>query len=418
MAFSLNEFPPLALGYLKAALLNSALKNKMELVIINESVVDYPARKKSVISKLVKNNPGVLLFSCYVWNLKEILELSYILKKSIPDVKIILGGPAVTYNAESILIKNSSVDIIIMGEGEITFVELIAELIKDKPNLSNINGITFRHDDKIINNRPRKLITNLDKLASPYLVGNLEVGEKALIETHRGCFFKCGYCLEFKGSPIREFSAERIRQELQYVVENGATKITLCNSIFNTSLERVGALCNLLHEFKTFDLEINVDSYAEWLSKEMIDLYSYAGITGTEIGLQSVNENVLRNIRRPPLNKENFKEKIKLLDSSGIKTCLHVILGLPEDTLNSFQQTLAYAFSAEPTDVSIFKLLLLPGSELESLAKKFNIKYNPEPPYEVISTSTMSSDDIRRAELFSSKGYKEFILKRPSNSSK
>ena len=416
VALSLDEFPPLALGYLKAAALNdSELKDILEFFIYDEAIDDYnqnPEKKGMLASKLAKKNPDIILFSCYLWNTKQMQELGSMLKQ-LSGAKIIFGGPAVTYNAEAVLKKNPSVDIIIRGEAELTFVELLKELIKNG-SLQNIAGITFRKDDEVINNKPRALITNLDEIPSPYLLGNLEVKEKVLIETHRGCFFRCGYCLEYKGGPIREFSVDRTRQEIKYAVERGAKKITLCNSIFNNSLDRATALCNMLHEFKEYDLEINVDSYAEWLTKEMVELYAYGGITGTEIGLQSVNEKVLRNIRRPPLDKEKFREKIRMLDSAGIKTCLHVILGLPDETLSSFQETAKYAFSTEPTDVSFFKLLLMPGTELQRLSEKFGIKYNPEPPYEVISTSTMSSEDIKRAELFVKKAYKEFILKSPS----
>ena len=452
VALSLNEFPPLALGYLKAAALNdSELKDILEFFIYDEAIDDYtknPEKKDMLVSNLVKKNPDIILFSCYLWNTRQMLELGSTLKKK-SNAKIILGGPAVTYDAEAVLEKNPSVDIVIRGEAEITFVELLKELMKcQKPpfaisplqlgvrrrflsmlkntsrasarvfltndSLQNIAGITYRKDGKTINTKPRALITNLDDIPSPYLIGNLEVNEKALIETHRGCFFRCGYCLEYKSGPIREFSVDRTRQEIKYVVEHGARKITLCNSIFNNSLERATELCNMLHEFKEYNLEINVDSYAEWLTKEMVDLYVYGGITGTEIGLQSINANVLRNIRRPSLNKEKFKEKIRMLDSAGIKTCLHVILGLPDETLSSFQETAKYAFSTEPTDISFFKLLMMPGTELQRFSEKFGIKYNPEPPYEVISTPTMSSEDIKRAELFVKKAYREFILKSPN----
>jgi len=416
VALSLNEFPPLALGYLKATALNdSELKEKIEFFIADEAIDDYnqgPEKKEILISKLARKNPDIILFSCYLWSTKQMLELGSILKKK-SNVKIILGGPAVTYDAEVVLEKNPSVDVIIRGEAEITFVELLKELMKNG-SLQNVDGITFRKGDEIINNKPRALITNLDDIPSPYLMGNLEVKEKALIETHRGCFFRCGYCLEYKSGPIREFSVNRIRDELIYLVEHGVKKITLVNSIFNNSLERATELCNMLHEFKEHNLEINVDSYAEWLTKEMVDLYVYGGITGTEIGLQSISEKVLRNIRRPPLIKEKFKEKIRMLDEAGIKTCLHAILGLPDETLSSFQQTAKYAFSTEPTDVSFFKLLMMPGTELQRLSEKFGIKYNSEPPFEVISTPTMSSEDMERAELFVKKAYKEFILKSPS----
>ena len=169
---------------------------------------------------LSKEHPRIVGFSCYCWSINKILDLSRLLKQLDPDIKIILGGPEAGPAAEKYLSENPAVDIIVRGEGEQTFKELLCSFLGVGPELALTKGITYRGSDGIESTDARPLLANLDEIPSPYLTGVLiPRDEVTYIETFRGCPYRCAFCHEGKNFPeLRFFSDERVKKEIELIM--------------------------------------------------------------------------------------------------------------------------------------------------------------------------------------------------------
>ena len=166
-----------------------------------------------IASDIYKENPDVIGFSTYIWNLTETLEICEILKIVKPEIKIILGGPEVSFGGEKILKDNPFIDFIVYGEGEETFKELMEALISNNGKYNNINGLIHIADDKVVTNSPRPLIKDLNTIPSPYKnMGNEFRNKIVYFESSRGCPFGCEFCLSSTIKGVRYFSIERVKE--------------------------------------------------------------------------------------------------------------------------------------------------------------------------------------------------------------
>ncbi len=412
LSFTIQENVPLAAGYVVASARADPIVGKHTIDLWDEPCESYPTKKvRSLAHRILDAAPQVLAFSAYVWNLDLCLATAREVKEHNPSITIILGGPAATFSSSHILENYPCIDYITRGEGEHAFTELIKSLLEKKQPIG-IKSISWKHGGKLIENPGRPGIERLDDVPSPYLSGVLDPKHDILIETHRGCVFKCGYCLEARGySGIRSFSVGRVEQEVEWAKSRGVQRISFVNSIYNINPQRVEELSVMLAKHKGSGMQFSVDTYAMLLNEKIAGLYQKAGIYGTDLGLQSINRETLINMRRPYISQESFREKHKLLRDRNIKTSIHIILGLPGDTFETFRQTFEFAASVEPTNVAAFRLLVLPGTQFYLERQKFKLVSSPEPPFRTISNYSFSKDSILDAESFAESYYKEFLMK-------
>jgi len=414
ISFTIQKNVALAAGYIVASAKADEVAGKSEIILWDEETEDYESGLKSMEGlkkRILDFNPKILALSSYVWNLQQCLDIAELIKKDNKEIITILGGPGATFSSRFILENYSCLDYIVRGEGETTFIELLRHFMTGYPKLQEIKGLSWKKET-IIETPNRAGVMKLDIFSSPFLAGVLEPKNDLLIETHRGCIFKCGYCLEARGyAGIREFSIDRVEKEVQWAISRDVKRITFVNSIFNINPERTEAMCNMLSKYKNSGIQFTVDSYAMLLNEKTADLYAHAGIAGTDIGLQTLNREALINIKRPWITKEKFKEKHELMKSRGIKTSVHLIIGLPGDNFKTFKNSFDYVYSIEPTNIAAFKLLLLPGTPLWMEREKFQLKYDDAPPFRVKSSMTFSEEEIRLAEIYAESKYKEFLMK-------
>ncbi|WDU82214.1 B12-binding domain-containing radical SAM protein [Caloramator sp. Dgby_cultured_2] len=174
----------LAIRYLRAYV------NEFDVEIFEGTINENPF---NLSLEIANKKPDVVAFSCYIWNIENILKICGILKEINKDITIILGGPEASYDPKNILQLNEYIDFIIFGEGEETFKELLEYLSGKGKDLKSIKGLAFRLGEEIIVNEERPLITNLDTIPFPY---DLEIPSKIVYyEASRGCPFSCKYCL-------------------------------------------------------------------------------------------------------------------------------------------------------------------------------------------------------------------------------
>lgn len=410
-------FTSLASLYLKASLLNNRyLKERVEVEIREFNFFDTD---DFILWEIKKCNPQIIGFSCYIWNIKKILDFSLKIKKIKRDTKIILGGPQVSPIAKTILEKNDQIDFIVRGEGEITFLELIKSLLQCDNDISKVLGITYRQNGRVIANADREIIQNLDSIPSPYISNFINLKDKEVcLETQRGCIFRCHFCYYNKGfDKIRFFSMERVKEDLSYLLEQKLKSIYLMDPVFNLNMKRAKEICKFIIQNNKNNISFHTEIKAEFIDRDLAELFSKANVKYLEIGLQSTKGEVLSLVNRKS-NIKKFVNGINLLKNYDFNAEVQLILGLPGDTFDSFRRSLEFALNLNPKILSIFKLQVLPGTEIWNRARQLGIMYEEEPPYYFLQSKSLSFNEliqlqkiINSLSLFRTKRTIEFLCK-------
>jgi anaerobic magnesium-protoporphyrin IX monomethyl ester cyclase len=381
----------LALRYLKAYC------EKDFSVEIAEYTIKDPAM--NIVTDLYSRNPDVVGFSCYIWNIEETITVIDMLRKVKPDVKIVLGGPEVSYDTKYWMERLSQVDFIVMGEGEETFHHLLTEL-RGEEKFHFVMGLAYRKGDEIILNPPRPKI-DLDQLPSPHrFPEDLPHLPHRVVyfETSRGCPFQCQFCLSSIESGVRYFSIERTKQDLLYLIENGAKLIKFVDRTFNIKRDYAKEIFQFLidhHQGCVFQFEITADimplDILDFLAKE-----APPGIFRFEIGVQSTHDPTNLAVKR----RQNF-EKLsrtvsKIKESGKIAQHLDLIAGLPLEDYPTFRKTFNDVFALRPEELQLGFLKMLRGTGLRLQAEQYNYTYMERAPYEMLSNDHLSFADIVR----------------------
>lgn len=388
----------LALYYLKAYFIrNSAESNSVNIHILSFLPSD---RIESIIYQINKKKPHIIGFSCYVWNITNILKIARYIKEHLPNVKIVFGGPEVSPRAFKLIKNYKFIDIVVIGEGEETFKELLELWLNNKCDLNTVDGIVSRKEDKVLINNRRLPIPNLDEIPSPYLGKfiddkDLKSNRSIPLETMRGCVYKCHYCYYHKEfSNIRYFSLWRVERELKYLLKKEPREIYLMDPTFNINAKRAKQILKLFIKYNK-KTNLHVELKAELLDKEMIELLYQAKTNHIEIGVQSTNRKTLKLINRQ-FDAVSFKKNILLLNKKKIVYEIQLIDGLPGDNYKSLKKSIDWLFALRPPQIKIMRFMLLPGTYLRQQAKVFKIKYNLYPPYYSIKSDTFSREDLIR----------------------
>ena len=275
-----NHFS-LANGYLKAYAEKDKFIRDNALILI----VDFDAEKHDVhqvLYYLSKEKPNIVGFSCYCWNMDKVLDLSRLLKQLYPEIKIILGGPEVGPVAHKYIMENPAVDIIVRGEGEVTFQELLRSYLGVDGSLASVKGITYRENDRIVSTEERPLLDDLGDIPSPYLAGILTPrDEVTYLETFRGCPYRCAFCFEGKNFPrLRFFPEEQIKREIELIMSNRTIRsFHVVDSVFNLKKGRLRRLAQMFYDANRFGTGLRtVEIMAELIDEEAVELLKKAGV--------------------------------------------------------------------------------------------------------------------------------------------
>jgi anaerobic magnesium-protoporphyrin IX monomethyl ester cyclase len=380
----------LAIRYLKAYA-------APEFVIkIKEYTIKDPVL--NIVSDLYQQNPAVIGFSCYIWNIEETIKVVKMLKKIDSSLLIVLGGPEVTYDTMEWMEKIPEVDFIVVGEGEQTFKQLLMEIESTK-NYQNVNGIAYRHEDGVAAT-PQMNKLDLKELPSPYRfaedISNL--GKRVTyIETSRGCPFNCQFCLSSIEVGVRYFDREKIKEDIRYLMDQGAKTIKFVDRTFNISRSYAMDMFRFLIDERkpgvVFQFEITADimrpEVIEFLNKE-----APKGLFRFEIGVQSTNDYTNELVMR----KQNFEKLTRTVtmvkDGGKIDQHLDLIAGLPEEDYTSFRKTFNDVFELRPEELQLGFLKMLRGTGVRLRADEHQYIFMDHSPYEILGNKVLSFQDI------------------------
>jgi radical SAM superfamily enzyme YgiQ (UPF0313 family) len=348
-----------------------------------------------VVGDIYRHKPDIIALSCYIWNIRETLMVVESIKKVIPDSVVVLGGPEVSYDSVSLLEENTEVDVIVKGEGEITFPFLIERLMNNKP-LDDVEGITYRKAGTIIENRDRTPLSDLDALPFPYEEGFQDLDNRIVYyETTRGCPFQCQYCLSSINPGVRYLSLDRVRKDIKTFIDAGIPQVKLVDRTFNCNPKRARDIFRMIMEMggnTNFHFEICGDL----LDDETLDLLKDAppGLFQFEIGVQSTRVETLEAIRRKT-DFDKLSERVKILKGyRNIHLHLDLIAGLPGENYLSFQRSFNDVYKLKPDRLQLGFLKLLKGSGIRKDAEIWEYKYLSQPPYEVLENRDISYGEM------------------------
>ena len=337
---------------------NQEIKNNYEL----SDWICYRDDIDEVFDKI--ENPSIVGFSCFTWNWKFNKILAQKIKDKYPNCLIVFGGKEPPN--EQWLLQNPEwykdypyLDIIVHGEGELTFEEILLETLKDKPDYTTIEGCSIINKNSYITTLPRQRITDLRESPSPYLDGLFDdIYEKykkegfifsAVLESARGCPYSCTFC-EIGDSyftKVNQQPLEQLFSEIEWIGSRGIDYIDDANSNFGLYYDRDMEIAKFLVQCnEKYD---NPQTYrVDWAKSKAEKLFNIAKVLhsvglhrGMTLALQSMNEPTLKSIKRKNLVDDSDMKRItKLYEDAGISTYVEIILGLPDETLESFKQGL------------------------------------------------------------------------------
>ncbi|MSS43833.1 DUF4080 domain-containing protein [Anaerosalibacter bizertensis] len=352
--------------------------------------------KDYIAGEIYKMNPDIIAFSCYIWNLEETLDICNILKIVNPNIKIILGGPEVSFDGEETLKKYDFVDFIIYGEGEITFRELIIKLISENREYIDVKGLIYREEGKIVKNEPRPFIEDLDIIPSPYEDLSGLKNKIVYYESSRGCPFNCQFCLSSTIKGVRFFSLDRVKEDLEKLIDAQVRQVKFVDRTFNTKKEYAMEIMKFIMDKNPENMNFHFEVTAHLLDKEMLDFLSEAGegLFQFEIGIQSTNPKTIEAIGRTT-DIEKAKKVTKIIKGyQNIHQHLDLIAGLPYEDYNSFKDSFNEIYELRPEKLQLGFLKLLKGSGLRENIERYGFKFLNKSPYEVLETKYISYSEM------------------------
>lgn len=418
---------------------------------IAEYTINQPFEQ--ILMDLYKRKPDVLCFSCYLWNITYIEQLVREFHKVLPQAEIWLGGPEVSWNAKDVLLRLPQARGIMRGEGEETFLELvrfyksmdralckmpsfIEERIEEgtfiertrtaeKKALEDIAGITFRRtlshaeiekhtgavkdeirDREIIACPDRPVMRDLNAL--PFVYHHIEAFEHKIIyyESSRGCPFSCSYCLSSIDKCLRFRDLDLVKKELQFLIDRRVPQVKFVDRTFNCRHEHAMAIWRYLSEHDEGVTNFHFEVAADLLNEEELELIASMrpGLIQLEIGIQSVNEETIREIRRT-MRFEKAAEVVRKIKKQGnVHQHLDLIAGLPYEDYESFRSSFNAVYALKPEQLQLGFLKVLKGSYMETKTAEYRLLYQDRPPFEVLSTKWLSYEDVIRL-----KGVEEMV---------
>ena len=362
---------------------------------IEVSIAEYTINNycEDILKDLYKKKPEVLFFSCYIWNISIIKRLISLLNKVAPELPIWLGGPEVSYNPGDYL-GNANVKGVILGEGEETFCEIISSY-EEKKSAETVAGIAICRDGQVVYTQERALLS-MDDI--PFMYEDLTDFENRIIyyESSRGCPFSCSYCLSSVDKKIRFRSLGLVFGELSFFLENNVKQVKFVDRTFNIDPERTLAILEFIRDNDNGITNFHFEIAGDILTKEEIMLLSglRPGLVQLEIGVQSTNENTLELINRRAEVSRIKDNAVQLILNNNIHVHLDLIAGLPGEDLNSFQNSFNEVYECQSHELQLGFLKVLKGAPINKAVEPFDIVADEEPPYEVLSTGSLSYDDI------------------------
>ena len=352
---------------------------------------------EQILQDIYKRKPDVIGFSCYIWNISYVKVILADIKKVLPDVKIWAGGPEVSYHGEAFLKEEPAVDLVMMGEGEITFAHFLKALLEGE-DLKQVPGLMVRNADGTFTDTGFRQVMDMSQIPFPYAFMDMKELEHRIIyyESSRGCPFSCAYCLSSIDKKLRFRSLDLVLPELEWFLQAKVPQVKFVDRTFNCKKSHAMAIWQYIRDHDNGVTNFHFEIAADLLDKDELDLLSTMrpGLVQLEIGVQSTNEKTLEAIRRKT-DIEEIREITETINSwHNIHQHLDLIAGLPYEDYDSFRHSFNDVYALKPQQLQLGFLKVLKGSHMMEMCREYGIVYKTQEPYEVLSTKWLDYDHV------------------------
>lgn len=370
--------PPLGLMYLA-----SYLKGKHPS--INIKIVDTRVAnsKQKEFKKLLEDfHPDITGISAVTMEANSMHELAGIVKKTVPDCKVIAGGPHPTSFLEKTL-RDTNIDFVVRGEGELTFEELV-ETIKTGGNIKGVKGIAFRENGEFINTEQREYISDLDSIPFPaWDMVDIDVYSRytsmstrgrrryMVIFTSRSCPYRCIYCHNMFGKGFRARSPENVIEEIDILYSKYEIReLEIIDDIFNLNVNRAERICDLIIE-RGYDLKIAFPNglRSDRLDRRLLEKLRKSGTVFISFAVESASQRIQKLIKKN-LNLEKVKEAINTAVELGIFSNGFFMLGFPTETEEEIKETIRFALESNLHTAYFFIVTPFESTELYEMCRE------------------------------------------------
>ena len=355
-----------------------------------------------VVDVIYRHQPDILAATCWLFNHESLIHIVSRAKALLPKACVILGGPEFLGENETFLRRNPFVDCVFRGEGEVEFAKWLT-CWKQPVQWKSINGLCYIDKEGQYQDNGLARVLTFDQLVAPEESCFFNWSKPFVqLETTRGCFNTCAFCVSGGEKPVRTLSIDAIRQRLQTIHRHGIQNVRVLDRTFNFNPRRAKELLNLFLEFHPhirFHLEIHPALLSEELKAELQQLPK--GLLHLEAGIQSLREPVLEKCRRLGKLSDALEGLQFLCSLDNMETHADLIAGLPLYRLNEIFEDILTLTEYQAGEIQLESLKLLPGTEMRRRAEELGIRYSPLPPYEVLQTHEITTDELQVARHLS-----------------
>lgn len=369
-------------------------KNEHEIKIKEYTINQYT---EEIVADIYEEQADIIGFSCYIWNIQQVMEVINDLKSVCPKKDIWVGGPEVSFNAVQVLSDNVNVDYVMCGEGEEILKQFLDNYHEGKLQRKDINGLVYREDGQI---KVNPMMKPVDISDIPFVYRDMKDFENKIIyyETSRGCPFSCSYCLSSIDKKIRFRNLDLVKEELRFFIDNKTSQVKFVDRTFNCNPKHAMEIWRYIKENDNGITNFHFEIAADLMTEEELELISdmRPGLIQLEIGVQSVNEETLQAIhRKTDIGKiESITGRIR--QNKNIHQHLDLIAGLPYENYSSFKNSFNTVYAMKPDQLQLGFLKVLNGAGISEEAKEYGIVCSSRPPYEVLKTKWLTFDEILR----------------------
>ena len=377
--------------YIHSALGLRYLKANMEELEPDTQIMEFMVNQRpiDIAETILAQNPSILGLGIYIWNITQCTELLSIIKTLSPELKVVLGGPEISHETE-LSPAYPYADYVIRGQGDLAFKALCQDIISNRPVIQKIIDAAPFHPTEI--NLPYHLYSDED------------IRQRVIyVEASRGCPFKCEFCLSALDKTSQPFDIEQFLLSMDELYSRGARHFKFVDRTFNLNLKISKQILQFFLSKPLHDLFLHFELIPDRLPKElktMIELFP-AGALQFEIGIQTFNPTIQRNISRKQDHQKTIDNLTYLTSQTKVHLHTDLIAGLPGEDINSFAQGFDLLINLGCQEIQIGILKRLRGTPIIRHTEQHNLRFNPNPPYTVLSTSTMDSNTLFRINRFS-----------------
>ncbi len=353
--------------------------------------------KDSVLAALLEQQPDVVAFSVYLWNRRETFELIDTLTTAAPQLRTVVGGPEVSFDGTELFARHPGLTALVRGEGEIPLRGLLVAW-NHRQQPEGVPRLLWRQGDRLIEGPDAPPLADLDAIPSPFALGLVALNRGLVYyETSRGCPYSCSFCMSALDSQVRSFSRGRIEADLTLLLEAEVPIIKLVDRTFNYDAVRAREIIDFLLQ-KGGSSRVHFEIGAHLLDQATLELLAKAPKDRFqfEIGVQSTLAETLQQIGRSA-SLQSLEANVRQLAAVGnVHLHLDLIAGLPGEGFTDSLSAIDRVLALRPDHLQLEAVKLLPGSPLRQQAAELGFRFDPNPPYSILSTPSLPWQELDR----------------------